>query len=375
MSLLKWNLCTTFAAIGVAVAYAILFFIFGLHWQYLPGAIAGLGAGYLVSTLLGAGALRVQLGRHALSSMLVGAGIAWLTLLCITLAVAIATFFLEALLAVINAPAGQPFSNVLGEHLPGQASDFIGKPLVVGLVFGFMPAGILGVVYGIVLRNRFDPSQAQAPAARRWTLIASGGTLLTLLLAASMLVQSPITIPASEHYAGVPIAIRGCGEVPVASGVLAYCRGNPCENGECRWDEEQDAFALYVQPPEGTAWTWTGGGIGAGRQPNLLSHNTYWAQLEPDGSLIDSSPRWHASYDMVFSDKTLGIEGRPFRFEPGMLVRLQFTDDWSVTVSDAADSQQPGVASTADLQEALDEACANVIQCGTSFRIRSDSKL
>lgn len=334
MPALKWNLCTSFAAIGVGIAFPILFAIFGLYWQLLPGAVAGLVAAYVVSTALGTLALRLQFGRYPIGGIFASVGVAWATLIAGAVAITSANFLTAIIGALLHAPSGQPASNVLAEIAADYSADFIGDPLVIGIVFGILPAAVLGVIYGGMLRARFDGALAETPVARKWVRIAATFTMLFVLLLALAFVAFPRRAAESTALMHqTPIAIRECGEAAAADGILAYCRGSPCENGECNWEIDQDAFKLHVRPPVGSDWRWAGGGIGTGRRPDVVKHNIYWVQYEPDGSLNEGSPRHYASYELIFKGKFVDIGTQRFIFEPGMQLKIQFLDDWSVTAS------------------------------------------
>lgn len=335
MPALKWNLCTSFAAIGAVIAYAILFALFGFHWQLVPAAAAGLAAAYLASTVLGELALRFQLGRFSIASTIVGVGFAWCTLFAGTLAISLTNFVVAVIDRLAQAPSGQPVLNVLAEILPGYAQDLIKTPLAAGMLFGLLPGAVLGIVYGVLLRARFDKSLAEATSAGKWVMRASAATVLLVFLLGVALIVLP-GVPGSKptiisHPAHMPIALRECGERKAATGVTAYCRGSPCERGVCDWEVELDAFEVHVRPPVGSTWEWSGGGIGTGRRRDLVTHNIYWVQFEPDGSLNQGSPRYHARYEMVFEGNFVKIGAQRFRFEPGMQLDIQFLEDWSVT--------------------------------------------
>ncbi|NNF51508.1 MAG: hypothetical protein HKN59_03625, partial [Gammaproteobacteria bacterium] len=239
MPMIKWNLCTSFAAAGTAIAYAFLFLLFGFHWQYVPAAIVGIVAAYGAGTALGELATRVQLGRYRVAGVIAGVGIAWCTLFAGTLAIALTTFAVATIDGLVAAPSGQPFTNVLAEIAPRLAKDLLKTPLVAGVLFGLVPAALLGIVYGFVLTRRFDGSATVIAANRAWV---RGAAAVTLLLPLALFVAL-IGVPGggsgyADTYSNVPIAVRGCNSYETAAGAEAVCYGAPCVDGVCDWDKE-----------------------------------------------------------------------------------------------------------------------------------------
>lgn len=335
MHKLPWNLCTTFAASGAAVAYLILLAFFGLYWQLVPGALAGLVAAYVASTALGFVAQKIQLGRYPVAGIVVSVGFAWCTLFAGALAISLTNFFVAIVGGLLLAPSGQPTLNVLAEIAPGHGADLIKTPLAAGMWFGLVPAALFGIVYGISLRRRLDSSLVDATSTRKIVRGATGLTLLVPLLLAVTLVGIPVGGPGpAARYANIPIAIRGCRESAASAGVEATCWGAPCARGECDWEVEQDAFVVYVRPPAGSSWQWVGGGIGTTQRLDSIRHNLHWAQREPDGSLSEGSPLRYASYELVFEDGFVNVGAQRFIFEPGMRLDIQFLQDWSVVASE-----------------------------------------
>ena len=332
MRLLKWNLCTTFAAIGAAIAYAFLFFMLGFAWQLVPAAIAGLLAAYFVSTASGELARTTQMGRYRFAGVIASVGLAWCTLFAGSLAIALTVFATAIIDGLWQAPSGQPAFNVLQEIAPGHAKDLLMTPLVAGMWFGLLPAAVLGSIFGIVLGWRSDKALPVQASTRKQVRIAAAITLLFPFLLAAALIDVPLgNSDTAEYYARTPIAIRSCGESSWNQGVVASCSGAPCENGDCDWDVEIKAFTLHVRPPAEGTWRWVGGGIGTTDRPDIIRHNVYWAQFEPDDSLNDDSPRRYASYDLVIDGENVRIGESVFRFEPGMQLDVRFLQDWSVT--------------------------------------------
>lgn len=362
---------TTFAALGAALAYIILLALFGFHWQLVPGGVAGLAAAYVVSTSLGGMAAGVQAGRHLPGSVVIGIGVALLTLLAGIVAIGLTNFAIETGRELVRAPSGQPFWNAVAEFAPQNARDFVAKPVFWGSAYGLLPAAVLGFIYGIVLRARFDATDIRALPTRKWMIAAAGGVVLMFVLLAASLMQGRSSgFRGAGQLADLPMAIAGCGELNMNRGVLAWCQGYPCKEGECQWDGLRDAFAVYVLPPDGGGWSWVGGGIGTGRRPEIIEHHTYWVRREPAGFLDEGTPRRHASYRLKFEDELIKVGDQAFKFDPGMLLVVRFSAGWSVTAGAGAEALEGTLLSDKDLQGLLDQACASRTQCEQSFRIR-----
>ena len=376
MRRIPWNLCTTFAAIGTALAYSFLLTLFGYYWVYLPGGLAGALAAYATSTALGLWAFRVQLGRSLIRSAVTGVGVALVTLFLGALALGVANFTVETTQDLISAPTGQTFWNALVEFAPHNTERLIGPPVAAALLFGFLPASVLGLIYGTMLHVRFDPGGVVPVTERRWTVGATGGTLLTVVLIAGLVTTAFIgSTSNTSRRTEMPIAISECGGVLANhSGVLAYCRGHPCDQGECEWGVIQDAFALYVEPPVGGGWKWTGGGLGTARHPHLVQHNMYWVQPGSGGFFDENNPRKFVHYQLRFKGKTVEIGGEHFQFEPGMLFVIQFADDWSFTVGVGRDGLQRTQVTFDDLQQAFDDACTMPDSCKSAFQIQTGNE-
>ncbi len=372
MHRIAWNLCTTFAAIGTAIAYALLFAMFGFHVMYLPGALAGALATYASGTALGHWAIRVQLGRYVTRSAVTGIGVALITLFLGALALGITNFAVETTRELVQAPAGQPFWNALAEFAPHNAERLIGPPVIAALFFGFIPAGVLGLIYGTLLHVRFNAGGTAPVPQRQSSVGATTGALLTVVLIAAVLTTTFVGSGSdTSRRIEMPIAINECGSVsPGPASVLAYCRGYPCDQGECEWGVTQDAFALYVESPAGGGWKWTGGGLGTGRRPDLVQHNLYWVQPGPGGLFDESNPRRYVNYQLRFKGQTVEIGAEQFSFEPGMLFVVQFSDDWSFTAGAGRAGLQRTNLTVDDLQQVFDDACEMSDGCGAAFRIQ-----
>lgn len=367
MCAFKWNLCSSFALIGATLAYAIVVTTFGFHWQLLPGAIVGLVVVFFVANALGTFVASVQVGRYPFSSAIIGIGVALVTLFAGAVAIGITNFAIATNTETTRAPSGQPIWNVLAEVAPGNAIDYIAKPVVIGMTFGLLPAVLLGIVYGVMVHASFETNLAESPPARKRALAATVGTVLLLVLLGVSMMQLRWT---AEQPADVPMAINECGEIFLATGVLAYCKGHPCTQGQCQWDLRQDAFALYVEPPADRDWRWTGGGIGTSRRPGEVKHNMYWARQKPEEFLSENTPRKYVSYGLRFDDDSIEISDQRFQFEPGMLMLVQYDDDWSITASVGADALSRTSLTIEDLQREFDRACTQATSCEKAFQIR-----
>jgi hypothetical protein len=144
---LAWNTATSFGLGGYLLAGFIAWAYLGWYWVYLPGALAALMAGYIVSTSLGALAAR---NTKLLGCIVAGMGVAVATLTAGVLALGVANVFLVWLDDVTAAGWGYgPFYSV-GKTL----EDFVLKPLLTVLIFGGWIALILGLVYGVALYSR-----------------------------------------------------------------------------------------------------------------------------------------------------------------------------------------------------------------------------
>lgn len=372
MHRIPWNLCTTFAAIGTAIAYSLLFAMIGYHLMYLPGALAGALAAYASGTALGHWAIRVQMGRNVTRSTVTGIGVALITLFLGALALGLTNFAVETTRELVQAPAGQPFWNALTEFAPHNAKRLIAPPVIAALFFGFMPAGVLGLIYGALLHVRFDANGTAPVSERHSSVGATAGALLTVVLIAVMATTAFIGSSwDANRRIEMPIAISECGSAsPDPASVLAYCRGHPCDQGECEWGVTQDAFALYVESPARGGWKWTGGGLGTGSRPDLVQHNMYWVQPGPGGLFDESNPRKYVNYQLRFKGETVEIGAAQFPFEPGMLFVIQFSDDWSFTAGAGHAGLQRTKMTIDDLQQVFNDTCEMSDGCEAAFRIQ-----
>ena len=372
MRQIPWNLCTTFAAIGLGIAYFVLVTMLGFHWVYVPGALAGLLTAYAISTPLGSWALRAQLGRSLILSLMTGVGVALATLIVGALAIGLSNFVVETIGGLMRAPAGQPFWNALAEIAPDNARSFVAPAVLAGLLYGFLPAATLGLLYGGLLRQRFDDGTVTKRRLPK--------TILTVTVTASMIVVLLAIVPVGLRSGffvttarpdDLTVALGGCGETGMSRGVLAYCRGYPCAQGQCDWEIEQDVFAIYVEPPAGRGWKWVGGGLGTGRGPGQFEHNLYWVQPDSDGVFTESSPRRHTKYEMHFDGEEIEIGRQRFPLEPGMLLVIQFDEAWSYTAGVGHDGLMRTDVSVDQLQNAFDQMCAASTSCVTAFEIKA----
>lgn len=374
MHVLRWNLCTTFGAAGAGLAYAVLLAVFGVYWQLIPGAVAGLVAAYVVSTLLGALAIRLQLGRYLASSLIFGVSAGLLTLVTGAVAIGFGNFAVESIAELVRAPSGQPFWNVLAEVAPNYAADFIAQPVLAGGLFGFLPASVLGGIYGARLHARFEARSEPTGVSGKAALGVTGIALLfVVLLGGAFMLPVGGQLLKTGLPADLPIAVGGCGQLPLSNGMLAWCSGHPCENGQCQWETKQDAFAVYVQPPHGSEWSWVGGGIGSTRRPDVIRHTVFWVQREANGFILESSPRRHVNYQLRLAGEAIEIGDQRFAFVPGMLIGIQFSDDWSVTARVGIDALRDTGVTLRDLQSELDQVCTSQLGCENAFRIRPAS--
>jgi len=370
MSRPAWNSCTTFAAIGSALAYPLLISGFGLYWELIPGGLAGLIASYAVSTLIGAWFARIDIGRHLAHRIIAGVGAALITLLAATLAVTTTTFLVAMGIELAESPAGQPFWNAVAEFVPGNVADFIGNPTLAGLYFGQWPAVVLGIVFGATLRPTGPEAQTATALSSAPRYVASGSAiLLTLLFASTTILMNDEQDPRTHVPVGVPVAIGGCGTAPVSGGVLGYCRGTPCVQGICEWGTEFDAIAVLVQGPANSQWRFTGGGMGNTTSPHIVGHRTRWVQPGPEGYFNEYNPTRQARYEFRFDGEIVRLRGSSFDFVPGMLLIITYADDWSYTVDVGQDALRDAGVTLAQLQEKLDEICAMNPLCDQSFQI------
>lgn len=356
MKTIPWNLGTTFGAIGAAIAYVILHGLFGFHWALMPSALAGLAAFYGVSTWLGSRVLRSGHGQYLFRSLFAGILVALATLLAGTLAIAVSSFSVAAVEGINGKLCGQPVWNAMTEVVPDVAADFLVRPLLAGVFFGFRPATVLGTVFGILIYMRYDVAGSGGSRRKRWLVGSFGGVfVLAALVVASVAVERSAVGALGWTAHRQPIVISGCGQQPLGDGVVGYCTGVPCnEQGACDWNVRQDAFAVYVVPPPGSGWKWAGGGMGTARSPEVVGHRLTWAQFEPDGSLTECSPRRHLRYAMRFEGEFIELGDQRFVFEPGMLLVVRIADDWSVSAVSGEEALAGLGVTASDLRAIVD---------------------
>lgn len=368
MRILTWNLCTTFAALGAAIAYGILLLLFGFHLVYLPGALLGLLAAYGVSSALGAALIRIGAGQRLIAALILGAACGLITLIAGAFALGVGFFATETARQISSAPSGQSLWNRLAEFAPHNATDFIVEPVLAGTLFGAIPALTLGLVFGGVLHARTAKSSVPTPPIKAWTF---GGAVLVAAVPAVLWTSMTASITGTaDRYAALPMAIGACGQTIAGKGVLAYCKGFPCAEGRCDFDEAHDAFAIYVEPPPGAGWSWAGGGLGTTRRADEIGHHMYWVRRNPGGFMDENSPRRHQSFTLQFDGDQIVVGDHWFRFQPGMLFSVMYAEDWSYTVLHGADAQREGRLSVIALQQVLDDACADSPACEQAFQLR-----
>ena len=360
-----WNSCTTFAAIGSALAYAILIPAFGLYWELVPGGIAGLIAVYAVSTATGNWLSSIGIRRLLPQCLITGIGAALITLLAGTCAIAATNLLVQAGIDVADAP-GLPLWNATIESLRSNAPEFLVQPIVAGVIYGKWPALLLGIAYGTTLRSVDAVSTPRFAYIR----VATGGSVFLLFLAVGPTIFATRDPGTRSHVPdGVPVAISGCGELAIASGVLAFCPASPCEQGMCDWSMTVDAFAVFVEGPPGGRWKSTGGGMGNTSSPHIVRHNINWVEPGADGHFDETNPRRRVGYEVRFDAQGIRIGRHRFEFEPGMLLVIRYADDWSYTVSVGEDALR-GTGMTLELlQQRLDAICSMNFGCARRFRI------
>ena len=358
MRRVPWNTCTSFAAAGTTLAYAILISAFGWHWQLIPGGISGLVAAYAVSTMMGGWLARIGLERHFLLGVFAGVGAALLTLFAGCIALTVTNFIVWMAIEVSDAPSGQPFLNAVGELAPSYARDFVIEPVLAGLLYGQVPSIVLGVIYGVILASR-TPDAKRSPVKGTAPVYLASGIGVALVLVVGGTTMSVITRDGGYSHVpvGVPVAIGGCSSSTMPNGVLAYCEGSPCEEGYCDWDSRIDAIAVYVRGPENKQWRHTGGGIGNTSSPHVVRHNMWWVQPGSDGSFDESNPHRFVRYEFWFDRDNVVFREQSFEFKPGMLFVVRYSDDWSYAVSVGREALENTDVTFDQLQRVLDETC------------------
>lgn len=369
---LTWNLCTSFAAVGALLAYAILALMFGIHWQLLPGALLGLLAAYVVSAALGAKLSRIGAGRSLVVAIILGCAVALLTLLAGALAVCAGNFAVETIREVAAAPAGQPLWNRLVEFIPDNAIKLLLTPLLVGVLIGAVPALALGLVFGVVLHARTDHQGSASPGLRVWA--GGGAGLVVAVLAGIWWSMFSGVSRTSESLADGATVFGGCGEIALGEGVLAYCRSFSCTMQRCDYRQPEDALAILVKPPPNAGWSWAGGGLGSTTRFGEFAHNIYWVKRGPNGFLNEHSPRRHQQYRLRLDGEELVIGDEVFPFRHGMLLIVKYEQDWSLSVFHGSAALRETHLTVADLQRALDDSCAEMPACEQAFQINDAQK-
>jgi len=358
MKAIPWNLGTTFGAIGAAIAYVILHGLIGFHWAFMPSELAGLAALYGVSTWLGTKVLRSDHGRDLFRSLFAGVLVALASLIAGTLAIAVTSFSVAAIDGINDTPCGQPVWNAMTEVVPDVAADFLMSPVLAGVFIGFLPATVLGIVFGALIYTGYDVAEIGRSRKGRWLVGFLGGVLALVMLIVAFVLVGRFDVVArvvgsTPHRQ--PIVISGCGEQPFRGGVIGYCTGVPCnEQGACDWNVSKDAFAVYVVPPRDSGWKWAGGGMGTARSPEVVAHRMTWAQFEPNGSLTECSPRRYLRYAMRFKGEFVELGDQRFVFEPGMQLVVRIADDWSVSAASGEDALAGLGVTGSDLQAIVD---------------------
>src|SRR5262249_49189221 len=145
-----WNTATSFGLGGYLLAGGIAWSALELEsfWAYLPGVLAALIAGYVVSTCFGA--LTTRNASRLASCLIAGVGVAMATLIVGVLAFGAANVFLAWLedVAALRTGLG-PFIS-LGHSFGG----FVVRPMFSALLFGGWIAVLLGLVYGALVYSR-----------------------------------------------------------------------------------------------------------------------------------------------------------------------------------------------------------------------------
>ena len=352
------------------LASLILLPVFGFFWIYVAGALVGILCAYAVSTAFGYWAHQVHLGQFLIRSILAGVAIAVTTLLLAALMLGTSIFVVETTRDLLSAPSGQPFGNAVSEFAPINATQFIAVPVAAAMLYGIVPATVLGFIYGMLLHIKTDSDIDSRRAVSTWLV----GGLAGAIIVVGTLAALSFTVLTGNWRSQVPIvpfAIGGCGSTRMASGVLAYCFGHPCEGNNCDWGNRQIVFVSYIEPATDGRWDWTGGGLGTTRRRDIVQHNMYWAQTAPGEYFDESDPYRYVKYQMHFKDGQVEIGGYRFQFEPGMLIVIRFADDWSFEVDVGSQAMNATGSSLAELRKTLNASCQESKDCGAPFAINS----